>query len=128
MQHNEWAIKTGWSMSDANTWRQLCEKAKFAMDDNEGVGILCLLSETVAMANHCDSHPIGLIHFARTARGRPVWDLDTLDYLQQNMLSTPNTPEEDHAVETPRPNKRRLAFEDHATQPVDADDDDVLRD
>jgi len=130
MQHNEWAIKAGWSMSDANTWRQLCEKAKFAMDDNEGVGILCLLSETVAMANHCDSHPIGLIHFARTARGRPVWDLDTLDYLQQNMLSPPNTPEEDDAggQGTPRPSKRRLTFEDQATQPFDIDDDDVIRD
>ena len=79
------------------------------------------------MANHCDAHPIGLIHFARTARGRPVWDLDTLDYLQQNMLSPPNTPEEDHAVEAPRTHKRRLVFEDQATQPVD-DDDDVLRD
>ena len=93
MQHNEWAIKTGWSMSDANTWRQLCEKAKFAMDDNEGVGILCLLSETVAMANHCDSHPIGLIHFARTARGRPVWDSGHVGLSPTNMLSPPNTPE-----------------------------------
>lgn len=131
MQHNEWAIKTGWSMSDATTWRSLCEKAKFAMDDNEGVGILCLLSETVAMANHCDSHPIGLIHYARTAHGRPVWDLDTLDYLSNNMVNSDSEESPAQAVtSTPdAPKKRRLVFESQATQPDDIDeDDDIIRD
>ena len=82
------------------------------------------------MANHCDSHPIGLIHFARTSRGRPVWDLDTLDYLQQNMLSPeaspPNTPEEEPS--THARSKRRLDFADQATQPYDMDDDGCVRD
>lgn len=134
MQHNEWAIKSGWSMSDATTWRGLCEKAKFAMDDTEGVGILCLLSETVAMANHCDSHPIGLIHFARTSHGRPVWDLDTLDYLKDHLLdevssTPPGSPEMavPGALDDRPRTKRRLDFEEQATQPYDIDDD-IVRD
>ena len=134
MQHNEWAIKSGWSMSDATVWRGLCEKAKFAMDDTEGVGILCLLSETVAMANHCDSHPIGLIHFARTSHGRPVWDLDTLDYLKDHLLdevssTPPGSPEMavPGALDDRPRTKRRLNFEEQATQPSDTDDD-VIRD
>lgn len=86
MQHNEWAIRSGWSQSDATTWRALCEKAKYAIDDTEGLGLVCLIGETIAMANHCDAHPIALINFARTSHGRPVWDLDTLDYLQAHLL------------------------------------------
>lgn len=135
MQHNEWAIKSNWSMSDATTWRSLCEKAKYAIDDQEGVGILCLVSETIAMANHCDSHPIGLIHFARTAHGQAVWDLDALDYMQAHMLddgervpfsnpdgpTPPGTPEADmkelSAPSAPRGKRRALestqAWDDH---------------
>lgn len=140
MQHNEWAIKSSWSMSDATAWRTLCEKAKFAMDDTEGIGILCLLSETVAMANHCDSHPVGLIHFARTSHRRPVWDLDTLDFLQQNLLSEepntpPGTPNQDPAASPTyeghlkEKKRRRLLVEDQPTQPYASDDDDeIIRD
>jgi len=87
MQHNEWAIRSGWSMSDATTWRGVCEKAKYAFDDIEGLGIISLVGETIDMASHCNTHPIALIHFARTVHGRPVWDLDTIDYLKENMLS-----------------------------------------
>lgn len=113
MANNEWAIKSGWSMSDATVWRGLCEKAKFATDDVEGDGIICLLKETIEMANHCDAHPVGLIHFARTSHGRPVWDLDTLDYLQANMLPSGATPEQimdddDDVTVTTTSGKKRL--------------------
>lgn len=93
MQHNEWSIRSGWSQSDATTWRGLCEKAKYAMDDTEGLGVVCLIGETIAMAHHCDTHPIALIHFARTSHGRPVWDLDTIDYLSAHMLDDDNAPQ-----------------------------------
>lgn len=137
MQHNEWAIKSNWSMSDATTWRSLCEKAKYAIDDQEGVGILCLVSETIAMANHCDSHPIGLIHFARTAHGQAVWDLDALDYMQAHMLDddervpfhdadgeTPPATLEAEMSAPPAPRGKRRALE--STQAWD--DHDELRD
>lgn len=100
MQHNEWAIRSGWSQSDATTWRALCEKAKYAIDDTEGLGVVCLIGETIAMANHCDAHPIALINFARTSHGRPVWDLDTLDYLQAHLLE-----EEDVGISTDADNR-----------------------
>jgi hypothetical protein len=130
-QHNEWAIKEGWSMMDANTWRSICEKAKFATDDTEGEGILCLISETIAMAGHCDAHPIALIHLARTQYERKVWDLDALDYMKEHMLhdaSVPNTPE--HAVESSVPSapRKRRMIEDQASQPFSLSDDDVIRD
>lgn len=141
MQHNEWSIKSGWSMSDATTWRSLCEKVKYAYDDVEGEGLLCLIAETIEMANHCDAHPVGLIHFARTQYGRPMWDLESLDHLKANMVN----PEEDHPdlqadqddvtpplspahskrkVAPPAPRKRPLP---EASQPWDMDDD-VIRD
>jgi len=142
-QHNEWAIKSGWSMSDATTWRGLCEKVKYAMDDTEGIGLLCLIAETIEIANHCDSHPVGLIHFARTAHDRKVWDLETIDYLKANLLPA----EDDHHVEvdhdddgmtppnTPPSPKRKASAPGapqrkrmyEASQPFDMDDD-VVRD
>lgn len=146
MQHNEWSIKSGWSMSDATTWRSLCEKAKYAMDDIEGQGILCLIAETIDIANHCDGHPVGLIHFARTEHGRAVWDLESVDFLKANMLpaeadhpveiddddsptppSTPNDPfHGKRKVSAPQaPSKKRVLFE--ASQPYELDDD-VIRD
>jgi len=140
MKHNEWAIKSEWSMSDATTWRSLCEKVKFALDDIEGEGLLVLIQETIMMAQHCGTHPIGLIHYARTEHGRVVWDVDSLDYLRAHLL-----PEEEQAldVRTPpaspepskrkvqapsAPRKRRLVEEMQATQPQDDMSDDVIRD
>lgn len=115
MQHNEWAIRSGWSQSDATTWRALCEKAKYAIDDTEGLGVVCLIGETIAMANHCDAHPIALINFARTSHGRPVWDLDTLDYLQAHLLD-----DDEVGAKTPSPPKQTLLCDEC----VDIDDDD----
>jgi hypothetical protein len=143
MQHNEWAIKSGWSMSDATTWRSLCEKAKYAMDDIEGQGILCLIAETIDIANHCDGHPVGLIHWARTEHGRPVWDLESVDYLKANMLpaeavhhvdddddtvqSPPTTPNPADGVTCPgAPKRKRLTYE--ASQPFEDIDADCVRD
>lgn len=143
MQNNEWAIKSGWSMSDATTWRGLCEKLKYAIDDTEGIAMLCLIGETIELANHCDAHPVGLIHYARTEHGKPVWDLDTLDYLKGNMLpaednhpveideddgpTPPNTPPSPKrkASAPGAPQRKRATFE--PSQPFDMDDD-VIRD
>lgn len=141
MQNNEWAIKSGWSMSDATTWRGLCEKLKYATDDTEGIAMLCLIGETIELANHCDAHPVGLIHYARTEHGKPVWDLDTLDYLKGNMLPQEEQPVDidqdvDDLPATPPSPKRKLAAPGapsrkravyEASQPYDLDDD-VIRD
>lgn len=115
MQHNEWAIRSGWSQSDATTWRALCEKAKYAIDDTEGLGVVCLIGETIAMANHCDAHPIALINFARTSHGRPVWDLDTLDYLQAHLLD-----EDEVSAQTTEPAQTSTLLCDEC---IDEDDD-----
>jgi len=145
--HNEWAILQGWSMIDATTWRSLCEKAKYATDDTEGVGILCLLAETIDIANHCDTHPVGLLHNARTAMDRKVWDLDSVDFLKANLLAEvdetaeregfipddddgptpPNTPpSQKRKVSAPSaPSRKKAMYE--ASQPFDIDDD-VVRD
>lgn len=123
MQHNEWAIRAGWSQSDATTWRALCEKAKYAIDDTEGLGVVCLIGETIAMANHCDAHPIALIHFARTSHGRPVWDLDTLDYLQAHLLDDEDvvqttSPPHDECVDIDDDDGFDLPDEIQPTQPM----------
>lgn len=149
--NNEWAVRQGWSMHDAAVWRNLCEKAKYAQDDVEGDGIMALLFETISMAGHCDTHVIGLLHFARTTYDRGTWDIDTIDYLSKNLLAEPSKTVDNldlaipgspprRAVESktaapaqPRA-KRRLEYEDQATQPytppsdVDEDVDDKLRD
>lgn len=140
MQHNEWAIKAGWSMSDATAWRSLCEKLKHAMDDTEGIAMLCLIGETIELANHCDAHPVGLIHYARTEHGKPVWDLDTLDYLKANMLPQEDQPaididaDDDDIPSTPPSPKRKLAAPGapsrkrvlyEASQPFEMDDDTI---
>lgn len=143
MQNNEWAIKSGWSMSDATTWRSLCEKAKYAMDDTEGIGLLCLIAETIEIANHCDGHPIAVINYARCEHGRAVWDLESVDYLKAHMLpaeeahpvdidqddgpTPPNTPPSPKRKATaPGAPRKRVLIE--ASQPFDFDDDDCVRD
>ena len=133
-------------MSDATTWRSLCEKVKYAIDDTEGIGLLCLIAETIEIANHCDGHPVALIHYARTAHGRPVWDLETVDYLKANMLpadadhpvdvddddgptppTTPNDPFATSTASCPGAPKRKRAVHYEASQPYDMDDD-IVRD
>lgn len=129
-QNNEWAVRKGWSMQDATTWRGICEKAKYASDEVDGDAIIALLLETIEIAGHCDTHPIGIIHFARTQHDRKVWDLDTLDYLQANLLGEQTPPGSPRETEPPgAPVKRRRDYE--ATQPdflqedtVDLDADD----
>jgi len=85
-QNSEWAIKSGWSMQDAQTWRALVEKAKFATDDEEGKKLLSLVSATIVMAAHCHSHPVGLIHFARTEYAIKQWDAQAAAFLRENLL------------------------------------------
>lgn len=134
-QNNEWAVRAGWSLTDAATWRNLCEKAKYAGDGAEADGLISLLAETIEMAGHCDTHPIGLIHFARTAHGQKTWDLDTLDYLAAHMLTVdaekdgaqPPSPEIFTEVgEAPGAPRKKARVRDYeATQPVELDDDDI---
>lgn len=84
--HSEWAIASGWSMKDAQDWRSLCEKLKFAREDQQGRELIGLVEGTISLANHCDSHPIGLLHFARVERGIPVWDATALVTLKSTLL------------------------------------------
>lgn len=84
--HNEWAVREGWSICDAMHWRSLCERAKTAQDDIEGDSFLELLLGTIELAGRCESHPVGLIAYARTAFGAKTWDIDTLHMMMDNLL------------------------------------------
>lgn len=95
--HDEWAIRQGWSIVDATTWRRLVDAARTATDDIEGEGIIELLRGTLVIADRCNGHPIGLIHMARTEFGCDKWDIDALNFLTENLLpSTPSNGDEDY--------------------------------
>lgn len=87
-QHTEWAVHQGWSMQDAITWRGICEKAKFARDDVESSAWFAVICDTIDVAAHCQTHPIGLIHFGRTSMGLKNWDMDAIEFLKDNLLTT----------------------------------------
>lgn len=74
-------------------WRSLCERVKYARDDIEGESLLELMIETIEVAAHCNSHPIGLIAFARTNFGAKTWDIDTVHMLKDNLLGDDEIPE-----------------------------------
>lgn len=129
--NNEWAIKNDWSIVDAMHWRALCEKAKFARDDIEGESYLELLIDTVEMAAHCESHPIGLINFARTQFGAKTWDIDVLHMLKDNLLvddqeggssEHPEVDVDDEEASGDGKKRRRLFPLDDASQPFAEDD------
>lgn len=84
--NNEWAVREGWGIVDATSWRSICEKAKYAQDDVEGDSILELLLETIELAAHCETHPIGIMNFARTSFGQKSWDIDSAHYLREHLL------------------------------------------
>lgn len=145
--NNEWAVREGWSICDAMHWRSLCEKCKHAQDDIEGDSFLELMLGTIEISGRCESHPIGVIAYARTAFGAKTWDIDTLHMMMDNILEEegPDLPDGVFEEEPPSPprsaqssstappptprkdeqgwNKRRRMFAaSHATQP-DFDDD-----
>jgi len=84
--HNEWAVKEGLSIQDAQAWRALCEKVKFVKDDEAALELLQLVEGTIAMALHCQSTPVHLIHYARVGFGRTLWNAHTLKFMRDHML------------------------------------------
>lgn len=84
--NNEWAVRQGWSICDAMHWRSLCEHAKLAQDEIEGDSTLELLLGTIEVAARCDSHPCGLIAYARQAFGAKTWDIDTLHMMMDQLI------------------------------------------
>jgi len=84
--HNEWAVKQSLSIQDAQAWRALCEKAKFVKDDEAALTVLRLVEGTIAMALHCQSTPVHLIHYARVGFGRTLWNEHTLQFMRDHML------------------------------------------
>jgi len=92
---NDWAIKNGWDTAAAQTWRALAEKFKYTIDTGDGSAV-DLMFETLALAEKCDAHPIGIIHHARTAMGRPVWDRDTVEFMKANLVASEDEVDEDY--------------------------------
>lgn len=117
--HNEWAVREGYSMQDAITWRNLCEKAKFGTGDIEAWGFWELLCETVDIAHHCDTNPIGLIAFARASLGIKEWSMETIDLIKDQLI--PEEPNQDDDQEDSSGGKKRKY---EATQDIDEDIDD----
>jgi len=83
---NEWAIKSGFSIADAQMWRNLCDKAKYGYDDASGLETLQLLVDTIDMATQCDGHPIGLMNYGRSAFAQQRWTPASIEMLRANML------------------------------------------
>jgi len=92
--HNEWAIKAGLEMRDAQTWRALCEKLKYVKDDEAADDLLKLVEGTIRMANHCEATPVHLIHYARTAFNRSQWTLASLQFMRDHLLESDEVAEE----------------------------------
>lgn len=120
--HNEWAVKHDWSMADAMTWRCLCEKVKYAQEDAESSALFAVIADTIDLSAHCETHPVGLIHFARTSFGLRTWDMDAIEFLKDNLLAEDDKAPSDHddddtdvdkelgGVCPPAPQKKRKAF------------------
>jgi len=92
--HNEWAIKQGLEMRDAQTWRALCEKLKYVKDDEAAEELLQLVEGTIRMATHCEATPVHLIHYARTAFNRSQWSLASLQFMRDHLLESDEVAED----------------------------------
>lgn len=118
-RHNEWAVREGWSITDAMRWRTLCEAGKFAQDDIEGESLLELLIETIELAAHCEVHPIGIICTARESLGAKTWDIDTVHAFKKNLLSGDD--QDGHGNQ--KSSTTCVDVDDDKTQYEDEDDD-----
>lgn len=93
-EHTAWVMSQGWSMRDANAWKGLCEKAKFSSSvpiDHD----LDLLLGTLDAASQLDSHPIGLICFARCELKQNEWSLTALQAIRDRFMILQAVTEED---------------------------------
>lgn len=123
---NEWAIKNGFSITDAQQWRALCEKAKYCTEDAFAQGVIDLLTNTLEMASHVEAHPIGLINFARTAMGQKVWNKHAYDHLKANMLPTLDLTEEgEEEADDEDGEDDEDSYEEPGEDGEDADGDDI---
>lgn len=119
-RHNDWAIRMGWSMQDAITWRRVCEEGKYASDEVDGDAKLELLLGTIDLAGSLDIHPIEVIKLSRE-QGQKSWDIDNY-YALRAILDRQETPPQSPTTEVPSaPRKRALT----ATQPDFMSDDDI---
>lgn len=83
------------------------------------------------MAAHCESHPIGLINFARTQFGAKTWDIDVLHMMQDQLLvddkeggssEHQEVDVDDEEASGDGKKRRRLFPLDDASQPFTEDD------
>lgn len=98
-EHTAWVLQQGWSMRDAMAWKNLCEKAKFSASVPIDAD-LDLLHETLELAAHVETHPIGLICFARCELHQPEWNLLAAQAIRDRFIgavcvSDDDTPPED---------------------------------
>lgn len=85
-EHTAWVLAQGWSMRDACAWKNLCEKVKFSASvpiDAE----LDLIQKTIEYASHLDTHPIGIICFARCELKQPEWSLRAVDAIRERFFA-----------------------------------------
>lgn len=125
--HTAWVIGHGWAMRDAVAWKNLCEKAKFSASIPIDAD-LDLLAGTLTTAALLDTHPIGLICFARSELKQPEWTLLALDCIRVRFCveicdkhpeaedgapTSPETvevPDDDDAPSSPGGKKRRFEY------------------
>lgn len=85
-EHTAWVLAQGWSMRDACAWKNLCEKVKFSASVPIDAD-LDLIQKTCEYASHLDTHPIGLICFARCELKQPEWTLRAVDAIRERFFA-----------------------------------------
>lgn len=96
-ENNAWVLQQGWAQRDAIAWRNLCEKAKFSASVPFDAD-LDLLHGTLDVAGHVETHPIGLICFARTELKQQDWNLQALQAIRDRFIGTVCDDEVDEVV------------------------------
>lgn len=86
-EHTAWVLAQGWSMRDACAWKNLCEKAKFSASLPIDAD-LDLLHESIELSAHLETHPIGIICFARCELKQPEWNLRAAQAIRERFIGS----------------------------------------
>lgn len=118
-EHTAWVLQQGWSMRDAMAWKNLCEKAKFSASVPIDAD-LDLLHDTLELAAHVDTHPIGLICFARCELHQLEWTLRAAQAIRDRFIGVAcvDEGEDDDVVVLVPPNTGRGTPEDDDDAPT----------
>lgn len=74
---------------------------------------MAVITDTIDLSAHCETHPVGLMSFARSSFGLKTWDMDAIEFLKDNLLV--DDEDKDNVVEVDNDDDDDDKDEEHGT-------------